>query len=161
MPTQMQKVFESDAVVEKPHLLEIYREPAITAYNRLEPRARTENFARSLRAEIRDPLWMLTRQWQMGEFEAEDAGSAIDARLLTAQTHVDRISLQGSPGRSYDLSLPLETIVERESVPYTHALRVQIAHYFLRLHTPALRAKYASKYLAAFKFPQNQEDSFR
>ena len=80
--------------------------PAITAYNRLEPRARTENFARSLRAEIRDPLWMLTRQWQMGEFEAEDAGSAIDARLLTTQAHVDRIALRGANGRQYDLDVP-------------------------------------------------------
>ena len=36
-------------------LAQIYRDPQITAYNRLEPRARTEDFARSLRAEIRDP----------------------------------------------------------------------------------------------------------
>lgn len=161
MPTQMQKVFESDAVVEKPLLLEIYRDPAITAYNRLEPRARTENFARSLRAEIRDPLWMLTRQWQMGEFEAEDAGSAIDARLLTTHAHVDRIALGGGNGREYDLEVPLETIVERETVPFSHALRVQVAQYFLKLHTPALRAKYAGKYLIAFPFPQNKEDDFR
>src|SRR6266550_130879 len=83
-----------------PSLLQmLYRDPAITAYNRLEPRARTEDFTRSLRAEIRDPLWMLTRQWQMGEFEAEDAGSAIDARLLTTQTHVDRIALRNGAGQ--------------------------------------------------------------
>jgi len=36
--------------------------PAITLWNRLEGRARREDFDRSLRAEIRDPLWMLTRQ---------------------------------------------------------------------------------------------------
>src|SRR6266404_4169280 len=93
-------------------LAQIYRDPQITAYNRLEPRARTEDFARSLRAEIRDPLWMLARQWQMGEFEAEDAGSAIDARLLASQAHVDRIALGGVGGREYDLELRLETIVE-------------------------------------------------
>ena len=28
-----------------------------------------------------DPLWMLTRQWQMGEFQAEDAGTPIQARV--------------------------------------------------------------------------------
>src|SRR5213075_3337130 len=87
-------------------LAEIYRDPQITAYNRLEPRARTEDFSRSLRAEIRDPLWMLTRQWQMGEFEAEDTGSAIDARLLTSQTHVDRVALRDAGGRLYDLETP-------------------------------------------------------
>src|SRR5258707_14010327 len=83
-------------------LARIYRDPQITAYNRLEPRARTEDFARSLRAEIRDPLWLLTRQWQMGELEAEDAGSAIDARMVTAQTHVDRVALGGGAGHRYD-----------------------------------------------------------
>ena len=30
-------------------------------------------------AEVRDALWMLTRQWQMGEFEGDDAGSPIEA----------------------------------------------------------------------------------
>src|SRR5205085_3375127 len=127
MATLMQTVFESSTTTETHLLLALYREPAITAYNRLEPRARTENFARSLRAEIRDPLWMLTRQWQMGEFEAEDAGSAIDARLLTTQAHVDRVELSDAGGRQYDLQVPLETMVEQEAIPFTHARRVQIA----------------------------------
>jgi hypothetical protein len=50
--------------------------PAIVTWNRLEGRPRTADFERSLRAEIRDPLWMLCRQWQFGEFQGEDAGSA-------------------------------------------------------------------------------------
>ena len=74
-------------------LLDRYRIESITAYNRLEPRARSENFERTLRAEIRDPLWMLTRQWQMGELDAEDCGSPIDARITTRKLHVDRIAL--------------------------------------------------------------------
>ena len=161
MKTSLQNVFETSVQTGTNLLLTVYREPDITAYNRLEPRARTENFVRSLRAEIRDPLWMLTRQWQMGELEAEDAGSAIDARLLTTQAHVDRIALRQGAGQQYDLQLPLETIVEREVVPFTHALRVQVGQYFLKLHTPALRTKYAGKYLTAFAFAQNEEDKFR
>jgi len=141
-------------------LSELYREPSITAYNRLEARARTEDFGRSLRAEIRDPLWMLTRQWQMGELEAEDAGSAADARLLTTRAHVDRVALDGDSGQAYDEATPLEVMVEREPVPWTHALRVQVGHFFLRLHSPALRSKYAGKYLTAFPFAQNDDDAF-
>jgi hypothetical protein len=38
----------------------IFRLPRIVAFNRLETRARTIDFTRSLRAEVRDPLWMLT-----------------------------------------------------------------------------------------------------
>jgi hypothetical protein len=161
MPTLLQNVFQASEKSGTSLFLNIYRDPAITAYNRLEPRARTEDFTRSLRAEIRDAMWMLTRQWQMGEFEAEDAGSAIDARLLTSQTHVDRISLRGAPGRSYSIDMPLETIVERETVPLTQALKVKISHYFLKLHTPALRTTYLPKYMAAFPFAQGHEDDFR
>lgn len=98
----------------------------------------------------------------MGELEAEDAGSAIDARLLTSEAHVDRIKLGGAPvGHQYSLDIPMEMMVEQERVPFTHAMRVQVGHYFLKLHTNALRAKYASKYLLAFPFDQHLDEQFR
>ncbi len=154
----LQALFQASAQAGPSLLQALYRDPAITAYSRLEPRARTEDFTRSLRAEIRDPLWMLTRQWQMGELEAEDAGSAIDARLLTTQAHVDRVALLGNSGRQYNSGMPLETMVEQERVPFTHALKVQVGQHFLKLHPPAIRAASAAKYLAKFRFAQNQED---
>ena len=50
---------------------------SILLWNRLEPSLRNENqLDDALRFEIADALWMLTRQWQFGEFEAEDAGTA-------------------------------------------------------------------------------------
>ena len=39
----------------------------------------TMSFDRALRVEVRDALWMLTRQWQTGEFQGEDAGSRSDS----------------------------------------------------------------------------------
>lgn len=156
--TDLSTLFRAEAA----NLLDLrYREPSITAYNRLEPRARTEDFERSLRAEVRDPLWMLTRQWQMGELEAEDAGTAVDARLLTAQEHIDRVALRGETGREYDEQIPLETMVEQERIPFTHALKVQIGHYFLKLHTPALRTRYAATYRTTYAFDPNDEAAFR
>lgn len=56
---------------------------SITWWNRLEPRPRSPNIDRALAAEIRDPLWMLTRQWQVGEFQGEDAASPVDVTLKT------------------------------------------------------------------------------
>ena len=35
----------------------------------------------SLQAQIRDPLWLLARQWQVGEFAGDDAGSPVQAVL--------------------------------------------------------------------------------
>jgi hypothetical protein len=115
-----------------------------------------------LRAEIRDPLWLLARQWQMGELEAEDAGSAIDARLSTSQLHVDRIALGGGKGHSYDENIPLETMVEREVIldAFPYALKVQIAQFFLKLHTDLQRATYLKKYRTAFPLAEDDE-SFR
>ena len=54
--------------------------PPIVSWNRLEPRPRTVSFERSLRAEVRDPLWMLCRQWQVGEFAGHDGGTAVRPR---------------------------------------------------------------------------------
>jgi hypothetical protein len=48
--------------------------PSLTLWNRIEGRPRTANFERALRSEVRDALWMLTRQWQAGELRGEDAG---------------------------------------------------------------------------------------
>jgi hypothetical protein len=50
-------------------------------WSRLEPRTRQLDFAGSLAAKIADPMFMLGRQWQFGEFAGADAGSAIFATL--------------------------------------------------------------------------------
>lgn len=49
--------------------------PSVTHWYRLEPRPRTNSLAGPVAAPVRDPLWFITRQWQMGEFLAEDAAS--------------------------------------------------------------------------------------
>ena len=56
------------------------RLPTTVMWNRLEGRPRRPDFTRALQAEVRDPLWMITRQWQMGEFIGEDAGSPVTAK---------------------------------------------------------------------------------
>jgi len=145
-----------------PNLLNAaFRIPTITAYNRLEARPRTENFERSLRAEVRDALWFLTRQWQMGELESEDAGSAINARIITHQLHVDRIALKDDKGRLYNEAMPMETLVEREPVRFSQALRIQTAQYFLQLHSPGFKTKYFPRYLAVYKLETAKEDDYR
>ena len=79
--------------------------PLVRGWNRLEGRPRSADFTRSLRAEVRDPLWFLTRQWQHGEFEGEDAGSPIDVRLALDTTSLDAFEVgRSDPGalRSVD-----------------------------------------------------------
>jgi hypothetical protein len=109
-----------------------YRLPAITAYNRLEASPRSADFGRGLKAEIRDPLWMLTRQWQFGEFQGEDAASPVTAQILGSHTTADRVAFPDTSVSPYDVGLPLEVQVERETLRGNLFLATQMARTFLR-----------------------------
>jgi len=111
--------------------------------HRLEPRARSNDINESLEARVRDPLWLLTRQWQMGEFQGEDAGSPIQTRLQTQTTELTRVSL-GKSSATEDVSqidrgIPLEVHVERETPAHNTWTSIQIGRHLereLRLQSP-------------------------
>src|SRR5580765_972096 len=101
-----------------------YRLPRVINYNRLEGSPRTTDFTGSLRAEVRDPLWMLTRQWQLGEFQGEDAASPVTARIAYQHHRTGLVSLRDADAFRFDpTTMPLEARVEREPLPLT--LRAQ------------------------------------
>jgi hypothetical protein len=94
---------------------------SITSWVRLEPRCRTDDMAESVQARIHDPLWMLARQWQMGEFQGEDTGTPVLARWRGDASPVTRYfpgAIQPNTqidGARYDArAMPLETLVERQ-----------------------------------------------
>ena len=62
--------------------------PSITYWSRLEPSPRGTSIAESVAARVRDPLWMLTRQWQLGEFQGENAGSPMPANIAIRKSAV-------------------------------------------------------------------------
>jgi hypothetical protein len=93
------------------------RFPTITMWNRLEGRPRTADFDRALTAEIRDPLWMLTKQWQLGEFRADDAGSVVEAQIAWTTAEVTGLESGSGPARRYDPEVPLEAQVEARPIP--------------------------------------------
>ncbi len=96
---------------------------SITTWNRIEPTPRATRLTSGLRAEVADPLWLLTRQRQVGELTGEDAGSPVEA-VVTVEVaplgryHAGRTG-SGAAARAVDLhdpALPLETLVERRPV---------------------------------------------
>lgn len=95
--------------------------PAVTLWNRLEGRPRADKFERALRAEVRDPLWMLTRQWQLGEFRGDDAGSPIFAKLRLETTRLRKYQSAGGPVEEFNDAIPLEARVEQMSIPLVQA----------------------------------------
>ena len=64
--------------------------PSITSWMRLEPRSRDAEMNTSLQARIYDPLWLLARQWQFGEFQGEDNGSPVMARWRAESARLTR-----------------------------------------------------------------------
>ncbi|MCS6305786.1 MAG: hypothetical protein H8K07_19290 [Nitrospira sp.] len=94
-------------------------------WTRLEPYSRDPSLQYGLNAEVHDPLWLLARQWQLLEFWGEDAGSPIWADLNVTYTPITRYHLhpQDKPpsqvnvvGQTLNGSVPLETLVEQETV---------------------------------------------
>jgi hypothetical protein len=99
---------------------EVYRLPRVVVYNRLEARPRTLDFTGSLSAAVRDPLWMLTRQWQFGEFEGEDAASPVTCRIAYHHENMDRVAFPKGQTFEFDpAAIPLEIKVEQERIPMT------------------------------------------
>jgi hypothetical protein len=133
---------------------------SVTTWTRLEPRCSDPDMATSTSARVLDPLWLMTRQWQLGEFQAEDAGSPVRAHVRATSAALTRCHLgeltAGNAGASpYDPArTPLEAIVERRPMRPTDAgdqrmltVAVDAGLHFLRMLEPGATAR---KYRGAF-----------
>ena len=71
--------------------------PSVTSWTRLEPRCREADMRTTLAARIFDPLWLLARQWQLGEFQGEDVGTPVLARVRARSAMLSRCWLGELP----------------------------------------------------------------
>ena len=142
--------------------------PSITSWMRLEPRSRDAEMKTSLQAKIYDPLWMLARQWQFGEFQGEDNGSPVMARWRAEAARLTRynsgaITPDTANAQSYDASrMPLETLVERETIrpaanqtakPEKLRLAAEAGQQFLRmLNQRTLSRDYRDAFIREYAF---------
>jgi len=92
--------------------------PISYSYSRLEGRPRADNFDRALKAEVRDSLWMLTKQWQIGEFEADDAGSPVVSKLCTSVADITKYKAADHAVLAFDKDVPFEAKVEQRALPF-------------------------------------------
>ena len=132
--------------------------PSITQWDRVDGIPRAHDMSRALRAEVRDPLWMLARQWQMGEFIGDDAGSPVFAKLQLGATRLTTYTPGDHPQQDFDDTVPLEARVEQRPIPFsalTQALsldiRLLMGRYWLKLlKKNSLHTTYTSRFLGAF-----------
>ncbi len=128
-----------------------FTQPQIKSYNRLEVSPRSKDFQRNLSMECHDPLWFLCRQWQFGEFQAEDAATAFEARVMGVHTTPSEIEYSNGKKTPIPQDLPLETLVEQENLKPTLHLRAQMGRYLVKLLAQYQIKKYAA--LLATDFP--------
>jgi len=136
--------------------------PTVVMWNRLEGRPRTHHFDRALKGEVRDALWMLTKQWQMGEFKADDAGSPVHAKVHITSSRLDTFKAAGQNPQDFEHNIPLEAKAEQKQIPFTRDgkeisidIRLQLGRYWLQLLKEKglnYKHEYINKY--AFKLPE-------
>lgn len=143
--------------------------PSITSWMRLEPRSRSAEMNTSLQARVYDPLWLLARQWQLGEFEGQDNGSPVLARWAAEAAALTRYysgaiapNTMVSAPRYDHTRMPLETLVERETVrpataqpgkPEKLRLAAEAGQHFLRmLDQQPLSKDYRSAFIRQYPF---------
>src|SRR5436305_8408860 len=57
-------------------------------WTRLEPQSVSGDPTPGLEARVHDPLWLLARQWQLGEFHGEDAGSPVAVHISSTTSQI-------------------------------------------------------------------------
>jgi hypothetical protein len=106
---------------------------SITYWNRLEPRPRARNLDDTLAARLRDPLWLLTRQWQFGEFQGEDAGSPAFASMSASIEPLTGWKAGDQDWAPLTLDRPLDSALLAEPfAPTDLSLQVELAILFER-----------------------------
>jgi len=115
------------------HYENVILKPSITVWNRLELSPFSDDLTRSLATEIRDPLWMLARQWQTGEFQGEDAGAPLTARVAWEDSPLTTLI---APPLDTQVPLgdeaPLEAAVEAEPIEDHLKLALRLGELWLR-----------------------------
>jgi hypothetical protein len=97
-----------------------------TTWHRLEPRVRGQDPTTGLKAAVHDPLWLLGRQWQVGELLGEDGAFPVAVRVETVEQPLTRWRAATGDPVDYDAaSVPLEVMVEREP-PVAPTLRQRL-----------------------------------
>jgi hypothetical protein len=142
--------------------------PTLVFWNRLEGLPRAKSFDRALRAEVRDALWMVTKQWQIGEFIGDDAGSPLGAQVQIDTTHLDRVTIGGTSA-AHDDDTPLEATVERQRIQLTRGagkiqldLRVQLGRHWNKLLGASGLGDYHAAFRAKYPFalpPRDRSDA--
>ncbi|MER7457934.1 hypothetical protein [Micromonospora sp. NPDC126480] len=86
-------------------------------WDRLESMVHSTGLTDGLAARVADPLWMLARQLQVGEFTGDDAAQPAAARVVTRTARIASYRPGAGPAEPYPTDRPLELVVEAAAEP--------------------------------------------
>jgi hypothetical protein len=139
---------------------------SVTTFARLEPQLRRGDVTVGAAAPVRDPLWLLARQWQVGEFAGRDGGSPIVARWRGAAAAPTRLiagpilANTAVDAPRFDPAVaPMESIIERVTAPLpvdadtTSGIRLAVdtgRHFLAMLERQVTSRDYRADFLARY-----------
>lgn len=118
---------------------------ALLIWERIQPVPASTDLSEALRGEVRDPLWLLARQWQLGEFKGEDAGTAAFAHLLAYSSPIQQFKGgQAAASLAYPAAeQPLNALVEQIRPAFDLHMRLEAGRRS-RQSGPATKTKIGS-----------------
>lgn len=143
---------------------------SITTFSRLEPEPQRPDVIDGAAAPVQDPMWLLARQWQLGEFAGHDGGTPVLARWRGVAARPTRFVAGPIPPNTpmqaprFDATAaPLETLLERAGAPLPSTaasaeglrLAVDTGRLFLRvLAQQSTSRDYGPDVVRAFAVPE-------
>lgn len=135
---------------------------ALLLWQRLLPAPPNDDVADALRSEIRDPLWLLARQWQLGEFKGEDTGTAAHTSVRTRHSVMQQLRAHFGDNESaamdFPANIPLDAVVENVENYFDLPFRIEIARIWRQMLVKAGKANAWKEYCETrqlqFKLPE-------
>lgn len=86
-------------------------------WSRIESMGRAADFGDAISARVADPLWMIGRQWQLGELTGDDATQPAAVKVRLRHAPLVGYQLGDDPARPLPRGTPLERLVEAAPPP--------------------------------------------
>lgn len=108
---------------------------ALLIWEKLQPVTDSNDIGQALQCEVHDPLWLLARQWQIGEFNAEDAAMATFAHIVSVSTPVQKFLVPGeSTPTAYTVNdQPINALTERISPVFDLPLSIEAGNMWRKM----------------------------
>ena len=133
---------------------------SITTWNRIEPDPTQQSLEEGVAARVYDPLWLVARQWQLGELRGSNGGSPIRVDVSRQLSPIVAVR-RGTESVPFAADGPaLESLVELEAVVQGGDVRLRArgGQYFLDLLVAHNLTSYAARASTDLSFVGDEDE---